>query len=228
MGSGHMGIQHIKDALQVWSIFFKNRTNGHDFLYGDSRIQQQCWFTARAFLGFKSGVGQGAVLHARLVLPCLVASVGRHDAEDSCNSWCMQRDQAAIGQGSSAIFLPSLAVFITQNWTRRIHHSFTQPSIHSCIHSSIPFTHQTAVYVRGSSPSPTPGGLSIFSECTSACKWRVYITGLRPTAAGTIPLLSPVIWLSPALLATEGKGYYSFVASESSVLSELPSLSSSP
>lgn len=76
-------------------------------------------------------------------------------------------------------------------------------------------------------PPAISGGLNIFNEHTSQYKWRVYITGLWPTAAGTIPLLSPVIWLSPSLLATEGKGYYSFVAFESSVLSELPSLSSS-
>ena len=76
-------------------------------------------------------------------------------------------------------------------------------------------------------PPAISGGFNSFNERTSGYKGRVYITRLWPTAAGTTPLLSPVIWLSPSLLATEGKGYYSFVAFESKVLSELPSLSSS-
>lgn len=47
------------------------------------------------------------------------------------------------------------------------------------------------------------------------------------TIAGTIPCLSPETLLSPSLLATEGKGYCSFVVFESSSLREPPSLCSS-
>lgn len=106
------------------------------------------------------------------------------------------------------------------------HPSFIHPSIHSRIHSSSHSCFKQLCVPGGGRP-PISGGFNIFNEHTSGYKWRVYITGLWPTAAGTIPLLSPVIWLSPSLLATEGKGYYSFVAFESSVLSELPSVSSS-
>lgn len=137
----------------------------------------------------------------------------------------MEREKAFICHRSSAIFLAFWALLITQYWTLLIHHSFIHLSIHVFIHPSV---HSSNSYVcLQDLPLPISGGLNIFNEHTSGYKWRVYITGVWPTAAGTTPLLSPVIWLSPSLLATEGKGYYSFVAFESSVLSELPSLSSS-
>lgn len=132
----------------------------------------------------------------------------------------MERDKAFIGHRSSAL-LAFRAVFITQHWTLLFHHSFIHLPIHVFIHPSVHSSNSCGA------PLPISGGFDIFNEHTSGYQWRVYITGLWPTATGTIPLLSPVIWLSPSLLATEGKGYYSFVAFESSVLSGLPSLSSS-
>lgn len=106
------------------------------------------------------------------------------------------------------------------------HPSFIHPSICPFMYSfTFPFFKQLRVPEEG---HPHLWWPQYFQwTYTSGYKWRVYITSLGPTAAGTIPLLSPLIWLSPSLLATEGQGYYRFVAFESSVLSELPSFSSS-
>ena len=147
-------------------------------------------------------------------------------AEDHYSVQYMDGDKASIcHRGAAALLAFQLfKLFLTGHWTPLIHHSFIHLSIHLFIHSIHSFFKQLCV---PAAPPAISGGLNSFNEHTSGYKGRVYITGLWPTAAGTTPLLSPVIWLSPFLLATEGKGYYSFVAFESEVLSELPSLSSS-
>ena len=187
------------------------------------------WFTtwARGQSGLKGGGGQGTLLHWRPAIPFPHFLLWpRVRAEDHYSVQYMDGDKASIcHRGAAALLAFQLfKLFLTGHWTPLIHHSFIHLSIHLFIHSIHSFFKQLCV---PAAPPAISGGLNSFNEHTSGYKGRVYITGLWPTAAGTTPLLSPVIWLSPFLLATEGKGYYSFVAFESKVLSELPSLSSS-
>lgn len=93
--------------------------------------------------------------------PHFLFSIHGHNAEDSYNLGCVQRDKAFTRHRSSAISLAFQAVLITQPWTLLIHHSFIHLSIHVFIHPSI---HSSNSYVCLQKPPPPPSLVaSIFS-----------------------------------------------------------------
>lgn len=175
------------------------------------------------YLGLKGSLKRGT---------CCLALVLHSPIFSSLPIGWGQRELAACGEG--------LAIHLSEKPSNfpdfpRCIHSATLNSIYpSFIHplSSIhvftqPFIHSSNSPVCLEELPTSTSMTSIFLMNVHHGRGEGNITGPWPTAAGTTPLLSSVIWLSPSLLATEGKGYYSFVAFESLVLSELPSLSSS-